>query len=72
MAAVGKGPHFLQKPPIEFSGYEPDIYFFLLIITSDLQINDHHHHLQPRKIYINHNKKNQLENLTKKFKVTLA
>ena len=26
MAAVGKGPHFLQKnPPIEFSGYGPDI-----------------------------------------------
>ena len=24
MAAVGKGPHFLQKnPPIEFSGYGP-------------------------------------------------
>ena len=26
MAAVGKGPHFLQKnPPIEFSGYGPGI-----------------------------------------------
>ena len=24
MAAVGKGPHFLQKnPPVEFSGYGP-------------------------------------------------
>ena len=26
MAAVGKGPNFLQKnPPAEFSGYRPDI-----------------------------------------------
>ena len=27
MAAVGKGPHFLQEnPPADFSGYGPDIY----------------------------------------------
>ena len=27
MAAVGKGPHFLQKnPPAEFSGYGPGSY----------------------------------------------
>ena len=30
MAAVGKGPHFLQKnPPIEFSGYGPVIRHFI-------------------------------------------
>ena len=32
MAAVGKGPHFLQKhPPIEFSGYGPGVTLHLFL-----------------------------------------
>ena len=32
MAAVGKGPHFLQKsPPIEFSGYGPVFGYFIIL-----------------------------------------